>query len=110
MTTIEVLRTRTIWFGRLARHHVKLDGVVVGRISSNKVWSTTVEPGLHRLQVTTSGGAYSEELKFQLRDGETRKFRCHPTGMSLSAASNVFNKVPLLSLSEVATFSLDSNG
>ncbi len=76
---IRLSRAQEGWRDSLRSYRVRLDGVRVGKISRGKTLEFSVEPGVHRLQLTIDW-ASSRLYAFRLTDDQTAEFSCKPHG------------------------------
>jgi hypothetical protein len=56
---------------------VLLDGAPVGTIAHDEVFELGIEPGSHRVQLTSTGSHRSPERAFTAKDESFTEFACH---------------------------------
>lgn len=78
------LSVKRDWLGAADRRRtwqIVLDGEAVGEIRMNDTVELPVEPGEHRLQLTSTKQRRSPERSFDAKDGAAVSFICHPQAL-----------------------------
>ena len=78
---VEVERDANLWRDRVRAYRILIDGTEAGRVRRGATWKLAVPPGSHRMRLAIDWGR-SREAGFDVRPGETARFRCGPSAGS----------------------------
>lgn len=88
----------------LIPYRILLDGAKVGRVYDGQSRDIAVTPGKHRLRVRGGWiGDRSNEVSFEIGEGEMMTCSCHPTYTPFTAIPALLHQksMPMVELSEV---------